>query len=62
MDLAMDLDLPQPHPQSRAALMASIPHDKRWEFLKDVLEPLYFTQSVKYIADFMKKEYGFHAK
>ena len=62
MELPIDLGLPQPDPQSRAALMASVPHDKRWEVLKDVLEPLYLTHTTKYIADFMKKEYGFHAK
>lgn len=49
-------------PQSRAALLAGVPHDKKWTLLKDLLEPLFHTHKVKDIARLMKEQHGFSAK
>ena len=64
MDMPTDLDVVThvAQPQSRAALLAGIPHDKKWALLKDLLEPLYYTHKVKDIAKIMKEQHGFIAK
>ena len=64
MDLPMDLDVDSRsiQPQSRAALLAGVPHNKKRALLKDLLQPLYHTQKVKDIAKMMKERHGFNAK
>ncbi|KAK5454309.1 hypothetical protein LTS15_006309 [Exophiala xenobiotica] len=64
MDVPMTLDMESQSitTQSRAALLAGVPHDKKWSQLKDLLEPLFSTHKVKDIAEIMKKQHGFIAK
>jgi hypothetical protein len=64
MDMPMDLGLQSIpiQPQSRAAQLAGVPHDKKWGLLKDVLEPLFHTHKVKDIARILKEVHGFNAK
>ncbi|KIX03559.1 uncharacterized protein Z518_07112 [Rhinocladiella mackenziei CBS 650.93] len=63
MDMPMNLDRESRsiQPQSRAALLAGVPHDKKWALLKDLLEPLFHTHKVKDIARIMKEQHGFSA-
>ena len=62
MDIDQDLGRPPLQQKSKAALLAGIPHDKKWALLQNDLEILFHSEKVKDIARILKQQYGFDAK
>lgn len=63
--IAMDQTTDIPDPSDASAFhryVNSIPYDKRWKALRPVLEPLFYTESLKDIAKIMLDRFQFKAK